>query len=62
MVEVGRDPWRSFDPTPLLRQGHLEPVAQVHVQMAFEYLQGRRLHNFSSQPVLGHPHSKKSVS
>ena len=40
MVEVGRDLWRSSGPNPLLKQGHLEPVAQDHVQMAFEYLQG----------------------
>ncbi|KAK4810954.1 hypothetical protein QYF61_013362, partial [Mycteria americana] len=31
MVEVGRDLWRSSCPTPLLKQGHLEPVAQDHV-------------------------------
>ena len=28
VVEVGRDLWRSSVPTPLLKQGHLEPVAQ----------------------------------
>ena len=28
------------DPTALLKQGHLEPVAQDRVQVAFEYLQG----------------------
>jgi len=26
-------------PSPLLKQGHLEPVDQDHVQTAFEYLQ-----------------------
>ena len=61
MVEVGRDLWRSFGPTPLLKQGHVEGVAQDCVQMAFEYLQGWRLHNLSGQPVpvLSHPHSEK---
>jgi len=46
---------------PLLKQGHLDPVAQVCVQMAFEHLQGWRLHNLSGRPVpvLGHPHSEK---
>ena len=39
MVQVGRDLWRLSGLTPLLKQGHLEPVAQDHVQMAFEYLQ-----------------------
>ena len=27
-VEVGRDIWKSSGPTPLLKQDHLEPVAQ----------------------------------
>ena len=61
MVEVGRDLQRSSDPTLLLKQSQLEPVAQDHVQAAFEYLQGWRLHNLPEQPVpvLGHPHSAK---
>ncbi|KAK4806816.1 hypothetical protein QYF61_005612 [Mycteria americana] len=61
MVEVGRDLWRLSCTTPLLKQGYLEPVAQDHVQTAFEYLQGGRLHNLSGQPfpVLSHPHSQK---
>ena len=64
MVEVGRDLWRSSGPTSLLKQGHLKLVAQDHVQMDFEDLQGWRLHNLSGQPVLmlSHSHSKKSVS
>ena len=37
MVEVGRHLWRSSCPTPLLKQGHLQAVAQDHVQTAFEY-------------------------
>ena len=46
---------------PLLQQVHLEPVAQDRVQMASEYLWGRRLHNLFGQPVpvLGDPHSEK---
>ena len=61
MVEVGGDLWRSSGPTPLLQQSHLKPVVQDHVQMAFEYLQGGRLHNLSGQPVpgLSQPQSKK---
>jgi len=61
MVEAGRHFWRSSGPISLLHQGHLEPVAQDHVQTAFEYLQGWRLHNLSGQPVPQprHPHSEK---
>ena len=61
MVEVGGDLWRSFGPTPLLKQGHQEPLAQNHVQMTFAYVQGWRLHNLPEQPVpvLGHPHNEK---
>ena len=60
MAEVGRDLCRSSAPTSLLRQGHPEPVAQDHLQ-TFKYIQERRLHNLSGQPVplLGHPHSEK---
>ncbi|KAK4827433.1 hypothetical protein QYF61_017990, partial [Mycteria americana] len=32
-VEIGRGLWKSPGPTPLLKQGHLEPVAQDHVQV-----------------------------
>jgi len=39
MAVVQRVLWRSSGPTLLLIQGHPEPVAQDHVQMAFEYLQ-----------------------
>ena len=61
MAEVGRDLWRSSAPTTLLKQGHLQLVAQDHVQTAFEYLQGWRIHNLSGQPVpvLSHPHGAK---
>ena len=46
---------------PLLKQGHLEPAAQEHIQTASEYLQGWRIHNLPRQPVpvLDHPHSDK---
>ena len=62
VADTGRDLWRSPDPIPLLKQGHLEAVAQDHVRMAFDRLQGRKLHNLSGQPVpvLGHPDSKKA--
>lgn len=48
--------------TLLLKQGHLKSAAQDHVQTASEYLQGRRLHNSSGQPVsvLSHLHNKKN--
>ena len=61
MGETGGDLWRSSGPTPVLKQGHLEQVAQDCIQMAFQYLQGWRLHNLSGQPVpvLGHSPSKK---
>lgn len=60
MFEMGREViWFNT----LHQTGHLEPVAQDHVQMAFKYLQGWTLH-LSGQlvPVSDHPHSKKSVS
>ena len=61
MVEVGRDLWISSSPNPLLKQDHLEHVAQDHVQAGLEYPQRRRLHKLSGQPiqVLCHPHSRK---
>lgn len=31
MAKVGRDLWSSPSPTPLLKQGNLQPVAQNHV-------------------------------
>lgn len=34
MIEAGMDFWRSLCPTCLLKQGHLEPVAQNHIQRA----------------------------
>lgn len=56
MVEVGRDPWGGPSPTQKPKA-----AAQDHVQVAFEDLQGGRLHNHSGQtvPVLCHSHSKE---
>lgn len=61
MVEVRRGLWRSLSPIPLLKEGCLELVGMVCVQMAFECLQGWKLHILPLQPVsvLSHPHSKK---
>lgn len=54
-VEVGRK-LEIIWPNPVLKNGHLEQVAQDHVQAAFEDLRGRRLHSLSlqSMPVLSH--------
>lgn len=38
-VDVGRDLWMSFGPNSLLKQGYLEPAAQVQVQRIFDYVQ-----------------------
>jgi len=38
-VEVGRNLWRSFSPTPFSRQGQLEQATQDCVQMAVGYIQ-----------------------
>lgn len=58
MIEGERELWRS--PCALLKQDHLEPAAQDHVQIVFEHPQGWRLHNLLGQPVpvLGDLHSK----
>jgi len=60
MVGIGRDPWGSSGPSPLPKQGHLEQVAHDLVQADFEYLQRRRIHSLSGQPVpvLHHPQSE----
>ena len=52
---------RTTGPTPLLEQGHLQPVSQDHDQTAFEYLQGWRLHQLPGQPApaLDHTHGEK---
>lgn len=59
--EVGRNLWRSSTPTPPAKEDSLQHVAQESLQMGFEYLQRRRFHNLSGQPVpvLCHPHSNK---
>jgi len=61
VVGVRRDLWGSSDPTPLPKQDHLEKAAQDLVQVGLEYLQRRRLHNLSGQPVpvLHHPQSEE---
>jgi len=61
MTEVGKALWRSSAPASQIEHGCLDPVAQDHVQTAFQYLQGERLHNLSGQPVpgLSHPRSKE---
>ena len=40
-VRVGSDLWRTCSPTPLLKQGHLENVAEDLIQAGFEHLQRR---------------------
>ena len=57
MVGVWRDLCGSSNPTPLLKQGHLQQAAQDLVQAGLEYLQRGRLHNIPGQPVpmLRHP-------
>jgi len=59
MAEVRRDVQIPSGPTTLLKQGHLELVAQYHVQTAFEYLQRRKFHSPLGEavPVLSYPHS-----
>ena len=61
MPRIGENLWRSSSPTTLLKLGHLEQVAQDHIQAGLEYFQRRRIHNPSGQPVpvLCHPQSKK---
>jgi len=61
MARVERDLWGSPSPTPLPKQGHLEQVAKRLVQAGFEYLQRRRIHNLSGQPVpvFRHPQSEE---
>jgi len=61
MAEVGRHLWSSSGPTSLLKQGHLQPVAQEHVWMAFKYLQGGECNDLPAQPVpvISHSHSEK---
>jgi len=51
MVGVGRDLCGSPSPTPLPKQGHLQQAVEDLVQARLEYLQRRRIHNPSGQPV-----------
>ena len=61
MVGVARDLCGSSSSTALSKQGHLQQAAQDLVQVAFEYLQRRRLQHPSGQPVpvLCHPQSEE---
>ena len=61
MFGVGRDLCGSSSPTPLPKQDHLQQAAQDRVQAGLEYLQRRRLHNLSEQPipVVHHPQSEE---
>jgi len=59
MVGFGRDLCGSSRPTLLPKQGHLEQFAQELVQEGLEYLQRRRLHNLSGQPVPGLCHPQR---
>ena len=61
MVGIRKDLWGSSSPTPLSKQVDLEQVAQDSIQVGFEYLQRRRLHNASVLPipVLCHSQSKE---
>lgn len=49
--------------SPLLKQGHLNPVAQDDNQRALEYRQGWRIQKLSGQPVsvLHRLHSEKHI-
>ena len=51
MVGVGRDLCGSSSPTRLPKQGHLQQTAQHLVHAGFEYLQRKRIHILSAQPV-----------
>ena len=61
MAGVRRDLCGSSSPTPLPKQGHLQQAAQDCVRTGLEYLQRRRIHNLSGQPVpvLRHPQSEE---
>jgi len=51
ILGVGRDHSGSSSPIPLPKHGHLQQAAQDPVQAGLEYLQRRRTHNLSGQPV-----------
>ena len=52
MVEVGRDLWRSSCPILPAQAGPSRASCQDRVQIAFEYLQGWRLHTISFHKVI----------
>lgn len=63
MVQVGRDFWRSSCPTLFLKQGHLEWVAQDHVQAAIEHFEeGDSLTYLSILPSILIPVEKIALS
>lgn len=49
-AEVGRELWRLCLRT-LLKSGHPEQIAQYHVQMDLDYLQGQTFHLWISLSV-----------
>lgn len=57
MAEVERDLWKSSSSTPLLKQVHLEQIAQGYVDVSFEQV-CRRFHKHSSS--LCNPQSKEA--
>jgi len=59
MVGVRRDLCGSSSPILLPKQGHLQQAAQDLVQVGLEYLQRRRLQNFSGLPGLHHPQNEE---
>lgn len=63
-AEAGGYFWKSPSPAPSSEQGQHEQVAQSHLPLSFEYLQGWRHHNFDEQLVLVcvHPHSEEVFS
>jgi len=61
MFGVGRDLCGSSSPNPLPKQVPLQQAAQDLVQAGLEYLQRRRNHSCSGQPVpvLRYPQSEE---
>ena len=59
MVGVGRDLRRSSSPNTLPKQVPLQQAAQDLIQAETEYLQRRRIHNPSGQPVAGLRHPQR---
>jgi len=50
-VRGWKGPLWDIHSNPLPKQGHPEQAAHDQVQAGLEYLQRRRLHNLSGQPV-----------